>query len=383
VVYNQLLTKQLIEAAAEYSPPIKEWLTKAQNQTVHWETQARISDKAKEIIAFSFVGIIGVQFSKLMAIGKENTSEAKPQKYLEKCIQLVRYGLDLLNFALIADLWVVQTQQKHPLSITHQNALDNFFASGFELSITQRLTLFQTLLQVFDTHKIALPLSELDGFLQKHVADNSPFHKAIMAMHTLHERIEKAEDSPLDCAEAEAQLAAMYTPLAFLVRYKMASIRFIHFQQTKQSEPRYLHRYTALGIDSKANIDAEKIYFTTETAETDSVWLYKGNNYQNGINLMPFALDVNALTFEHGARICFFIAQNADDKTFEYVFLDDQSCKKIEPQSIHEETAQSSEWLMDNKNRIVLNFNAAVALLAQAQKALVTDLNTNFDIDFE
>ena len=38
---------------------------------------------------------------------------------------------------------------------------------------------------------------------------------------------------------------------------------------------------------------------------------------------------------------------------------------------------------MENKNRIVLNFNAAVALLAQAQKALVTDLNVDFDTDFD
>lgn len=383
VVYNQLLTKQLIEAAADYSQPISNWLALASKQAVNWETQARISDKAKEIIAFSFAGLIGVQFSKLMAIGKENNSEIKPQKYLGKCMDLVKYGLDLLNFALVSQLWEIQSSQKHPLNIEQQNVLEHFFTCGFELSIAQRLNLFHTFLQIFETQEITLPLAELEGFLQKHLNAKSPFRNAILAMQKLHERIENGEDTPLDCAEAETHLAVMYAPLAFLVRYKMASIKFIHYQQTKQSEPRYLHRYTALGIDSKANIDAEKIYFTSETAETDSVWLYKGNSYKNGINLMPFALDFNAMTFEHGARICFFTAQNTTDKSFEYVFLDDQSSKTIELQAVSEDMKQSSEWLMENKNRILLNFNTVIELLKKVQETFLTDVPTDFDIDFD
>lgn len=384
--YNQLLTQQLIEAAAKYSVPIGEFLKQARAQAPNWVAQNRISNKAKEIIAFSFAGVIGVQFSKLMAIGKEHTSEAQSQKYLHKCIHLVKYGLDLLNFALIAHLWDKQTPQTPPLNSTHQDVLRNFLTSEFELSIAQRLTLFETLLGIFEENKTTLPLPELAGFLQEHLDENSPFRRAILAMQALQERLENVRDTSLDCAEAERHLAAMYVPLAFLVRYKMASIKFINYQQTKQSEPRYLHRYTALGIDSKANIDAEKIYFTTETAETDSVWLYKGgNNYKNGINLMPFALDFNALTFEHGARICFFSAQNADDATYEYIFLDDQSSKKVEWQRVNEEDRSKSEWLLENKNRIVLNFNAAIGLLHRVQKALLTDApaDASFDIDFD
>lgn len=384
VVYNQLLTQQLIEAAAQYSPLVNKFLHQAQARTTNWAIQTAISDKAKEIIAYSFVGVIGVQFSKLMAIGKENMSETQPQKYLHKCMHLVKYGLDLLNFTLIAHFWDSQTAQTPPLSMAQQNTLNNFLTSGFELSIAQRLTLFETLLRIFEDSKITLPLPELTDFLQKYLGENSNFRKAVNAMQALQERIENAQDTPLDCAAAEAQLAAMYVPLAFLVRYKMASIKFINYQQSKQSEPRYLHRYTALGIDSKANIDAEKIYFTSETAETDSVWIYRGNDYKSGVNLMPFALDFNALTFEHGARICFFVAQNINGKTFEYVFLDDQSCKNVERQKVSAEDAQRSEWLLENKNRIVLNFNTAVDLLERVQKTLLTDVATDdFDFDFD
>jgi hypothetical protein len=378
VVYNRRLTKQLIEAAAKYELPIQNWVAKAQQQSLHWEEERRISDKAKEIIAFSYVGVIGVQFSKLMAIGKENDSQAKPQKYLEKTIHLVKYGLDLLNFTLIAGWWDAQNQFKTGLSAAHQTILGHFFTSGFELSIAQRLTLFETLLQIFETHSIPFPLAELKGFLGEHLGENRPFRKAVVALHQLHERIQKAEDSPLDCPEAESQLATMYAALAFLVRYKMASIRSIRYQQTKQSNPAYLHRYTALGIDSKANIDAEKIYLTPQSAETNSVWIYSGKDYHNGINLMPFALDYNALTFEHGARICFFIAKSA--KKFEYVFLDDQSSIQKERETVlGDET--SSEWLMVPKNRIISNFNTTIDLLEQLQKRIGVDEDA-FAFDF-
>ncbi len=387
-IYNQKLTKRLIEAAAAYSQPIKDWLGKACNQAPNWETQMRIGDKAKEIIAFSFSGVIGVQFSKLMAIGKEDDNPTQPRKYLTKCIHLVKYGLDLLNFTLIAHLWDTQTRQHYPLSNTTQNvqnALKNFFTSGFELSIAQRLNLFESLLQVFEQHAIALPLPELDGFRQTHLSKDKDFYQSVLFMENILEHLEKAEESPLNCAAAEARLAAMYAPLAFLVRYKMASIKFISYHQNKQSEPRYLHSYTALGIDSKANIDAEKLYFTTQTAETNSVWLYKGNDYKTGINLMPFALDYNALTFEQGARICFFMAQNINNKNFEYIFLDDQSCKMVEPQTVRQEDTTSSEWLKEDKHRITLNFNNVAELLVSAQKAFLTDVDTDtdFDIDFD
>ncbi len=367
VVYNQLLTKKLIEAAAECDLPIQNWLAKAQKQSFHWEQENRISDKAKEIIAFSFVGVIGVQLSKLMAIGKEDETRAKPRNYLDKTIQIVKYGLDLMNFTLLAGWWEAQVAQKVSLRPEHQKEIQFFFTSGFELSIGQRLTLFETLLQVFEAHRIPFPMPEWDGFWEKHLGKDKNFHKAVVALQAIDDRMQQATDSPLDCAEAEAQLATMYATWGFLVRYKMASIRHIAYHQVKQQSPHYLHRYTALGMDSKANIDAEKIYFTARTAETDSVWIYSGKDYHNGINLIPFVLDFNALTFEQGARICFFTARNSN--IFEYVFLDDQSCKKLEPQNIKEDET-SSEWLMVPKNRITSNFNRALALLEQLQKLI-------------
>jgi hypothetical protein len=65
--FNEALTKALIEAMQEDCLPASKFLSRVQ-EIPNWEKESRISDKAKEIIAYSFVGVIGIQLSKLMAI---------------------------------------------------------------------------------------------------------------------------------------------------------------------------------------------------------------------------------------------------------------------------------------------------------------------------
>ncbi|HZH95028.1 MAG TPA: hypothetical protein VEY06_04045, partial [Flavisolibacter sp.] len=84
-VFNESLTRRLIEALQPYSPRAKKFLENASRMAPAWETQARFSDPAKEIIAFSFVGVLGTQLRKVMAIGKEEISVNKVNKYLRNC----------------------------------------------------------------------------------------------------------------------------------------------------------------------------------------------------------------------------------------------------------------------------------------------------------
>ncbi|MBK7408118.1 MAG: hypothetical protein IPJ40_08675 [Saprospirales bacterium] len=105
--FNELLTRELIRAIQPNCTSAQRFLEKVAH-IPDWESQTRISDKAKEIIAYSFVGVIGKQLSKLMAIGKEDFSEAKQRKYLEKCIDIVKRSLDLVCFALLSRLWDAQ-----------------------------------------------------------------------------------------------------------------------------------------------------------------------------------------------------------------------------------------------------------------------------------
>jgi hypothetical protein len=104
-LFNEILTRMMIEAIQVYSPGVKKFLDNATRIASDWETQGLFSDKAKDIIEFSFVGILGIQLRKSMAIRKEEFSENKQRKYLENCQLTTKRALQLVGFALISKLW--------------------------------------------------------------------------------------------------------------------------------------------------------------------------------------------------------------------------------------------------------------------------------------
>ncbi|TAE57687.1 MAG: CHAT domain-containing protein [Bacteroidetes bacterium] len=378
---NETLTRQLTEAIRPYSTDAERLLKYVQAQGIsNWESQLRYSDKAKQIIAYSFVGVIGIQLSKLMAIGKEDMSEGKPRKYIEKCIYIAARSLDLLCFALISALWDAIAQQPRTLSAAQQARISRRLDENFEPSLPDQLDLLRTLHEIFSQPEngLTVPIPELAALGV--LAEGSDFQQTIRHLHALNEKLDKSQYDLLDCFEAENQLATLLGALSFLVSYRMASIKHIGYNQTRHADPGYLHRYTALGIDSKANVDAEKINYTSRTAHTDAVLLYHGGggHYQSYVNLSPFVIDYNALTGEHGAKICFYRSQDIGDGTLEYLFLEDNSLVRIEKKGILKPDSDFNELMISSENRKVFNLDNVVDQFREAQRCLGGE-TLNFD----
>lgn len=378
--FNELFTRQLIEAIRPYSTAADRFMEKVAHLP-HWESEARISNKAKEILAYSFVGVLGIQLSKLVAIGKEDFSEAKQRKYLTKCIEIAQYTADLLAIALLSKLWDEQRQQPRHLYKAEQTMLSAFFLNSFAPSLPERLRLLQTLGGIFANSDYALPqpLSDWPDFAPA-LVEGSLFTTACQGLAVLQERLDKAQYNLLDCVEAEQHLAQFMGQVAFLTRYRMASIRHIGYWQPRNADARYLHRYTALGIDNKAQKDAEKVNFTPETVQTDAVLLYRDGNYSEHIGLSPFIIDYNALTFEHGPKICFFRSQAIDGDILEYVFHEDGSLLHLESQGILKPDTDLNELMLEQQKQEVLNLDNMVGLFHAARTCL---LGTGEEIDFE
>ena len=188
----------------------------------------------------------------------------------------------------------------------------------------------------------------------------SSFHTACKNLDKLNQKLDRAQFDLLTCYEAETQLATFLEHFIFLVNYRMASIKHIGFRQSRNTDPGYLHRYAALGIDSKANIDAEKMKYTPQTVETDSVLLYRGPHYEQSINLFPFVIDYNALTFEHGSKICFFRAVDLMDESLEFLFLEDHSTVRIKWQGIKKPDTDLNELMLSEENQRTLNLDHVV-----------------------
>lgn len=365
--FNELLTRRLIEAARRECAPINKFYERVQ-AIPHWEQDARISNKAKEMIAYSFVGIIGIQFSKLMAIGKEPLSEAKQQKYIRKCLTIAKHTLELVNFTLLSSLWDVQKNRSLVLSDPAKAAVQAFFERNFEASLPEQLQLLGALEQVFADHQLPHPFPEFNF-----QAATAGLEATTEALQTLNKTLDRSDYTLLHCTEAETSLADLYDIFFFLVNYKMASIKRIGYKQMRHADPRYLHRYAALGIDSKANVDAEKVYYVPDTVNTDAVLLYKGDSYEENINLFPLVIDYNALTFEHGVKVCFFQSKDLIDDTLEYRFLEDESIIHIEKKDILQPNVDYNELMLKEENQILLNLDQVRTAFEDARKTILQD----------
>ena len=365
--FNELLTKEVMLAIRAHCKPANKFLERVQN-IPNWEQQARISDKAKEIIAYSFVGVIGIQLSKLMAIGKEPFSDNKQRKYLHKGISIIKRSLDLVNFTLLSALWDYQKSKQAELDAGQKKTLEHFFDRSFEQSIQEQQTLMETLCAVFAHNKIEFPFQGID-FL------NIPnqLQPICTQVQQLQQKLDRQEYSLLECFAIEQELSNFFSLFAFLVKYEMASIKRIGYKQMRHVAPRYLHRFAALGIDSKANVDAEKVIYTEDTVHTDAVLIYTGAHYEQNINLFPLIIDYNALTFEQGAKICFFQSKDVADGSLEYQFLEDESIIHLEEQGLLSEDVDYNQLMLKQEGQVRLNLDQVVAAFREARRAILQD----------
>ena len=154
-------------------------------------------------------------------------------------------------------------------------------------------------------------------------------------MQSINKLLDAETYTSLDCYEAEKQITTLLSCLSFLAGYRMVSIKTINYEEMRNSQAYFLHKYTSLGISAKSEINSEHVNYTEEPINTDAVLLFNGH-YSKSINLFPFVIDFNALAFEEGGvKICFFTSRNLEDEILDYRFLDDNSEINIEFKSIY------------------------------------------------
>jgi hypothetical protein len=365
--FNELFTKSVMQSIQTHCTPAQKFLSRVEN-IPHWEQQARISDKAKEIIAYSFVGVIGVQLSKLMAIGKEPLSDNKQRKYLDKGIAIIKRSLDLVNFTFLSALWDYQKTQQAQIEPAQKKVLQQFFDRSFEQSIEEQQELLANSWDIFAQNAIPCPFPDFNFTKVSETLRN-----ICTKVQELKRELDRQEYSLLECFAIEQELSRFFDCFAFLAQYEMASIKRIGYKQMRHVAPRYLHRFAALGIDSKANVDAEKVLYTESTVHTDAVLIYTGDHYEQNVNLFPLVIDYNALTFEQGVKICFFQSKDVADGSLEYQFLEDGSIIYVEEQGLLNTSLDYNELMLKPEGQIKLNLDQVVAAFKEARVAILQE----------
>ena len=371
--YNQHLTKTLIEVSVNDCVASRRFRDRVLN-TVSWEAEKRISDKAKEIISYSFVGVIGKEFGRLMAIGKENYSEEKYQKYVEKCFSIIKYTLDLINYALLSVLWDYSQNQEIELNSSERDILTTKFDSPFEPYVLDQFKLLNVLVDIFNNPKnnFELPLPELNRAFGSDECRNGLYGVCESVSKLKNKRYDVA-----DCWKMELNLCEFFKYFSFLTSYQMASIKKIGYRQIKNYKPGFVHRYIALGIDNKANVDAEKVDYEDNATYSDSVLLFKGDDFKKSINLFPFVLDYNAISLEQGAKICFFSCLPFEKGTLEYTFIDDNSSIRFEKSGMMDDSRNINDLLLNDENVKSLNVECAVDRFFEARRSILREIDFN------
>jgi hypothetical protein len=376
-VFNEVLTRQLIEALPAYSKNAHKFLEKAGN-IPDWESIARVSDKAKDILAYSFVGILGIQLRKLFAIGKEPNSEDKQRRYLTNTILTAQRALKLINFALLSRLWDQQKDKAVELTEGQRQPLKAFFDDEFGMDIMGTLHLLINLANIFEAHKLEWPISDLERLLP-FLNTGSDLAKTCERLQQLGVALDKNQFTLADCFAAERQLTYLLEKLAFLAAYRMVSIKNITYNEMRNSPPRYLHSYTVLGIDSKRNVNTERVNYVEAPISTQAILLFKGR-YQQSINLFPFLIDLNALTDEVGAKVCFYSHQDMADGSLNYQFMDDNSYENITYEQTWKEGDDINQLMLDPNKRRAYNLDSVFLQFQEAKKVLLaTDVEEDFD----
>ncbi len=303
---NQYLTKVLISAIKDYSDDATKFLEDYKDQP-DWNQVSAISGEAQDYIISCYVNVLGGQLRPLIAIGMEPFSEDRTKRYIDKCIVAGKTALQILNYALISDLWNQKKKQDFALLPEEATVLKSFFEYSRQLDWDTGLcaNLFKTLIAIYTRQGLTAPMPELAGFNEKLNADGD-FCKSTDGLCSIQNAKDTDKYTDKNCEVAEKCLADLLAVLGFLASYKMVSIKSVNYEEVRNATPHYLHNYVELGAGNGTTAKAAGLRLVPDPVNTDAILLYKGNYMKTGINLFPFVIDYNDLNLTGGVKICVY-----------------------------------------------------------------------------
>ena len=313
--FNMYLCRKLTEALSSYSADAKDFLDNIKEaDKADWETQVRYTRKANGYIISCFVGVLGMLLQKVISIGIGAFTSNSSRDYIEVCIATATRALQLLCFSFISKLWDYTKGNKPELTRDQSNILNNFFNSEIEFNIQDYVELLNTLVSIFDAQKIVYPFSE---FNKDTLGEDSSFAKACKNLEDIKSKLDSGQIVYSTAFDAEIELTIFLSTLSFLANYKMVSVKEITYNNIRNEDVRYLHSYTFLGVDNDDKLFSTKFKYDQHPISNDAVLIYK-DKYQEGLNLFPFIIDVNALTNELEVKICFYTCFEERKKRLTY-----------------------------------------------------------------
>ncbi len=312
---NYFLCRSLMEALKEYNTRAERFLdsTVDDSDKDTWQNQEdNYLPKAKTIINESFASIMGDFIFNVCGSGNQ-------KDYFDVTLLTTKRMLQLLCYTYISSLWDQQKDLKQPLSPELLKYLNKIFYAGIEQNISLYADLLKSLLILFQEPKFNNPIPESISLFGNFSGD-STFMSTCKKLDDYRTQYVKDQTMP-EVEEIEKQLTSFLVSLAFMAKYKMISIKNIGYEALRNNPAQYVHAYNTLGVNKSP------IYKLQDSPiNNDSVVLFK-DKYENGINLFPFIIDMNALKDQKEVKICFYASYDENDKALTYYDTDKTSPK--------------------------------------------------------
>jgi hypothetical protein len=313
---NVKLIENLFNAVARHSPEVG----------VLWEAAKRTKRQdlrmVRQQIIDSFPAPVGEQLRKLFA---SNTIDVQRLRQLVLTYETVA---ELFCFAVLSQLW--NAKHENPtLSLTSDQlaSIDRFVSLVPDDQRTfDYVALTEVVAAVFREHTIAPFIDEFTGFGDVKGREN--FDRACRFMEEMRGELAAgpiaAEEISSFCLQAEEHLGTVLSYLAFLVRYRLATIKKIDIIKSRHKPPEYRHNQVVLDRVTAGIMDSEEVHLAF--TDSESVILLKNvDDVGNYLSLSPFVIDENAFTGDQNSKLffyshrdqgngyCFRFVDNADD----------------------------------------------------------------------
>jgi CHAT domain len=310
---NTELIETLFNAVAKHSPEVG----------VLWEAAKRSKRQdlrmVRQQIIDSFPAPVGEQLRKLFA------GNAIDVQRLRQLVLTYETVAELFCFTVLSQLW--DARHDNPaLKLNKDYAVEfnSFFAlSADSQPIFQYVKLIAAVAQIFRENAIAPFVDEFAEFgavLQQEAFDHAQRFMEEMRAELLRGKV-AAEEIESFCLQAEKHLGTILSALAFLVKYKLTTIKRIDIIKPRHQAPEYRHNQVMLDRVTAGIMDSAEVYpaFT----DSESVILLKNvEDVKDYLSLSPFIIDENAFTGDQNSKLFFYSHHEAADDSYHFRFVD-------------------------------------------------------------
>lgn len=286
----------------------------------------------KREIIDSFPTPIGEHLRKLFTRSNDPNVPEDMELYslarLEQLAVTYRTTMQFICYILLSQLW--DEKHKNPeLTVGEEYIVD--FNSFFALRASNfrsfdYVKLINTITELFDDYDIPYFIDELKT-LKIEANHDTELYEAYIFMNSLYEDILDKRVPPGEyeafCQEAEYHLASVLKAIAFLVKYKLVTIKNIETVKYRHQEARFLHNHITLNralTVANMGVDEVGIEFTNFTDSKSVLFLKsQADKVREFLNLTPFIIDENALNDNYSSKLFLFAYQ--EDGDYSYQFL--------------------------------------------------------------